>query len=159
MITMTSKIIPKQCGIYVIRPEKHVECKEITKEEYIKLCPRYRNIQTWQKNNPGYQNGELNPSWKGGTSRSNLYRRTKEAVIFHKIDPYVCQYCGVRSVNGWHNIHHIDGDKTNNTKENLRVLCVEHHNSGSKSAAHQRKRVCGRFASNDQQVRIEGEWI
>ena len=50
------------------------------------------------------------------------FRRQKE--IYQKEKKKNCESCGEK-INL--HIHHIDGDRTNNTKENLKTLCGNCH--------------------------------
>jgi len=68
---------------------------------------------------------EMKPNWKGGYS-SKTYRR----IAFEEYGmEKVCEKCGSKSRLS---IHHRDRDRTNNSKENLMVLCSschsKHHN-------------------------------
>ncbi|OQB68611.1 MAG: hypothetical protein BWX92_03916 [Deltaproteobacteria bacterium ADurb.Bin135] len=69
--------------------------------------------------------GEGNYSWKGGYS-SRTYRR----IAFEELGmEKVCEVCGTTKGLA---IHHRDRDRTNNTRENLMVMCrschTKHHN-------------------------------
>ena len=55
-------------------------------------------------------------NWRGGVSRKWALRTFKEKE---------CWACGATSI--YLELHHIDGDKRNNTKENLVTLCKSCH--------------------------------
>ena len=74
--------------------------------------------------------GENSPNWRGGKSfepyPAEFNERLKEKV--RERDNRICQYCGVEeNIVGGKKIkmvvHHIDGDKTNNSMENLVTVC------------------------------------
>jgi len=106
----------------------------------------WANLKAWRDRTPNYQIGPNNPFWKGGTSKSTINRRCKKLLTLVNVDMYTCQSCGKFSTIR-HNIHHKDGNRLNNTVENLEVLCSVCHNSGSPLARHPRKRSIktGRF--------------
>ena len=77
----------------------------------------------------GYINGfikYLNNFFK--TSRANKTRipisTEKQQQLFERAENR-CQYCGLGNVKL--NIHHIDGNPSNNNSNNLIVLCPNHH--------------------------------
>lgn len=44
--------------------------------------------------------------------------------------PYKCEECGISEWNGQKlqlQVHHVDGDRTNNTRNNLKILCPNCH--------------------------------
>jgi 5-methylcytosine-specific restriction endonuclease McrA len=72
------------------------------------------------------QNGDKNPSWKGGKSFEpyNLdWTKTLRQSIRER-DHYVCQLCNKPQQERLHCVHHIDYDKQNCNPENLITLCV-----------------------------------
>lgn len=74
-----------------------------------------------------WKNGEVDGSINNGFSLSNYIR----SYLLEKND-YKCEKCGFRGVNPYTNntilqIHHIDGDSSNNKEENLQVLCPNCH--------------------------------
>ena len=92
--------------------------------------------------------GKRSLCWKGG-SRRYWGKLAREALIKANIDITRCIECG-ELIDGNPQFHHIDGNRENNNIENLEVLCVTHHNSGSSKARHKRKRDAqGRFIKND----------
>lgn len=51
-------------------------------------------------------------------------------IILFQERPYQCEQCGISSWLGKDiqlQVHHIDGDKTNNTRQNLQILCPNCH--------------------------------
>lgn len=128
------------------RGSKHTIATCLKLSEKAKKRPNnFAHINAWRKRNPSYQNGELNPFWKGGLSKSNINRICKRVLTSANVDMFVCRDCGkVSSIR--HNIHHKDGDRTNNIPSNLEVLCSVCHNSGWALARHTRTRdTKGRF--------------
>lgn len=82
------------------------------------------NILKWRAATPGYQNEKKNPAWKGGTARISIHRLTLKLVQAHGLDIYTCSRCGE---SGRANIHHKDRDLSNNTIDNLEILCAACH--------------------------------
>jgi len=70
---------------------------------------------------------------KSADARPNVYsERWREISTQFKIrKDYTCEKCGWRPNNSYQkrfiHTHHQNGDKTNNIKENLKVLCIECH--------------------------------
>jgi Zn finger protein HypA/HybF involved in hydrogenase expression len=90
------------------------------------ICGNY-NIRGWPIGAAARdQTGEKNPAFKGGTSRSTMRRRTKEALIYVERDLFLCERCGLRK-NTELPRHHKDRDKTNNSPDNIEVLCPTCH--------------------------------
>lgn len=110
---------------------------------------RVQNLNDWRESNPGYQDGEKNPKWLGGTCYSTTYRRTKKALATLGIDTHTCMQCGATDKKKSFNTHHKDENRLNNERENLEILCPACHNSGMANARHGRERDdCGRFRSS-----------
>lgn len=98
-----------------------------------------------------YKEKEYIEKWKSG-EKSGLRGKYDIAIpvrkyIFQK-NNNKCERCGKEFVNPYTNksilqIHHIDGDCTNNTEENLRLLCPNCHamteNFGSRNKKATRK--------------------
>lgn len=73
---------------------------------------------------------EKHPNWKGGVSFKNGY--TSEFGVslrkeIRKRDNFCCRRCGGSYENTRLEVHHIDEDKSNNSKDNLITLCVRCH--------------------------------
>ena len=73
------------------------------------------------KNNPNYINGEY----------CGLNKKLKEEI--RRRDKYICQECGktqeqsLIETNRKLDVHHRDGDDTNNAEENMTTLCCSCH--------------------------------
>lgn len=65
------------------------------------------------------QSGDKCSTWKGGRSQGYYQKVRRE------LKPDVCEVCGVTDARL--DTHHIDRDRTNNTLENIQVLCVQCH--------------------------------
>jgi ribosomal protein L34E len=65
------------------------------------------------------QTGNKNSYWRGGRSQSHYERIRKE------IKEQKCQSCGRKDCRL--DTHHLDRDKSNNTSENIAVLCASCH--------------------------------
>lgn len=77
-----------------------------------------------------YGNSKRSP----GTSTAVLCKWARRAwVALYGSDP-LCEICEKPA-----DVHHNDGDRTNNSPENLRALCRSHH-----IALENHNRVCGR---------------
>ena len=73
-------------------------------------------------------------------------------IIFEK-NNYRCEKCGWDEKNMYTNtipleIHHIDGDYTNNKEENLQVLCPNCHSLTETHKSHNKKGRKGRKKYN-----------
>jgi len=64
--------------------------------------------------NTFFRSGEDNPNWKDSTYRSTCFAHHKKECII----------CGENKIV---HVHHYDGNKNNNTPENLIPLCPTHH--------------------------------
>jgi len=101
------------CGKYLNKKRKFCD-NDCQKEYYYK-----RNIEKWK-------NGEINGCDKNGTISHFLRRYMLEKK------EYKCENCGFNKSNPYTNlsvlqIHHIDGNCTNNDEKNLQVLCPTCH--------------------------------
>lgn len=75
-------------------------------------------------------NGEMS-GLKQATTSSPKIRDSLRTYLLEKVN-YKCELCGCDWVNPYSNqtileIHHIDGDRTNNLENNLQVLCPNCH--------------------------------
>ena len=59
------------------------------------------------------------PNWRGGYSQAHYQRVARE------IKPRQCEMCGKTDVRL--DVHHIDHNRTNNSADNLMILCVSCH--------------------------------
>lgn len=75
------------------------------------------------------RNGELNPTWKGGTSFEpypiTWSFRLRESI--RNRDGRKCRVCGVVENGKRHDVHHIDYNKNNVSHDNLVTLCHPCH--------------------------------
>jgi predicted RNA-binding Zn-ribbon protein involved in translation (DUF1610 family) len=118
--------------------------KELAKTQ-MKFCSQscagafkyVKYIESWK-------NGEVN----GLSGEYNLNKHIRRFLL--EKNHYQCEKCGWSEVNEFSNtipleIHHIDGDYTNNKEENLQVLCpnchslTETYKSHNKNGRKQRK--------------------
>lgn len=74
------------------------------------------------------QSGQNNPNYKDGMGRSTIERLTRRVVIASGRNPHVCERCGDESFPNEQNRHHKDRNRSNNTAENIEVLCISCHN-------------------------------
>jgi len=66
------------------------------------------------------QTGETNSNWKDGASQVRYQRIRRE------IKPDICEWCGAEHPTRI-DTHHIDRNKSNNSMENILVLCASCH--------------------------------
>ena len=106
------------CGKEIILYRSHngKYCSSKCQHEYI----RKEFIEKWKS-------GEVDGAICNGFTISNHIRR----YLLEKND-YKCEKCGFDGINPYTNntilqIHHIDGDSSNNKEENLQVLCPNCH--------------------------------
>ena len=73
-----------------------------------------------------FQKGESHPLWRGGLSNKQGYlwnwKYIKPKIL--KRDNYSCKLCSSKTKL---EVHHIDGNKHNNTQYNLITLCKNCH--------------------------------
>jgi len=74
------------------------------------------------------QAGEKNPNFQGGLSKSSIERLTRRIVVVSGRSPHICERCQDESFPQEQHRHHKDRDRSNNTPENIEVLCVTCHN-------------------------------
>lgn len=121
----------KQCGkevyIYKARQNKYKFCSRKCHAKNILCNPEVRKKRK-------YISGENNPKWKGGTIRKDGYKLTiikGKREYEHRF--IMEEYLG-RKLIGEENIHHINGNRSNNRIENLKLysnkaehsLCENH---------------------------------
>ena len=122
----------KNCGQVIVEKNEKYCSNKCQKDFEFKTY-----IEKWKK-------GEVN-GLRGQYSISNHIRK----YMFEKHN-YSCEKCGWNEVNKYScliplEIHHIDGDYTNNREENLQVLCpnchslTETYKSQNKNGRKQRK--------------------
>lgn len=116
------------CGEKKIISGNHLQtgntksCGCLHRESASTLC-KERNVKG--KNSPGYIDG-----------RKKAALELKESI--RKRDNYICQDCGVsqkeheKKYNRILDVHHIDGDDTNNDPKNMITLCRSCHNNTRK---------------------------
>jgi predicted transcriptional regulator len=74
------------------------------------------------------QYGPNNSQYKNGLGRSTIERLTGALVIKSGRSLFICERCGDERKDGFeHDRHHKDRDRTNNTAENIEVVCTSCH--------------------------------
>ena len=88
---------------------------------------KYRNperFEAFRKMLSERRLAELNPNWKGGK-----HKTTVRKIAYRLLgEPKTCMLCGGSLAEAL-DVHHIDGNRANNTKENLIILCRSCHES------------------------------
>lgn len=110
---------------------------------YSKDVIRNRKVQNYRKSKTGAKNpyygmrGEDSPHWTGGvvsdgkgylmTRKPDWYtgRKGSKYVFTHVL--VVCEALGLTELPAGWNVHHIDGDKTNNDLSNLALVTMSAH--------------------------------
>ncbi len=93
------------------------------------------NLEDFHKQNSSFFDFDTSSLEKGEYAKPNVYnRKWNEISTQIKIRKnYTCEDCGWKPQNEYQqrfiHTHHQNGDKTNNTKDNLRVLCIECHSN------------------------------
>lgn len=72
-------------------------------------------------NNTLLRSGENHPNWIDGTSKSKEH--SKKAFRTYKPQCAICKFNELAALQ----VHHIDEVNTNNSVENLIILCANHH--------------------------------
>lgn len=133
---------------FLLKNENCISCGKKLKKGQKKFCGRtcqyqYEYIEYIEK----WKNGEIN-----GVTGKEGYSTHIKKYLLEKHDNK-CELCGWGEMNKYTQkiplqIHHIDGDCTNNKEENLQLLCPNCHsltdNYGN-SGHHKSKRVDKRF--------------
>ena len=107
-------------------------CSQHCQQEY-----QYKQyIERWKKGEENGMSGEY-----------GLSRHIKHYLL-DKVG-YKCEICGWGEENPYTHtipleIHHMDGDYTNNKEENLQVLCPNHHSLTETHKSHNKKGRTGR---------------
>lgn len=71
--------------------------------------------------------GENNHNYQEGLARSTIERATRRAVMATSRNPRVCEKCGNYNEQREHPRHHIDRNRSNNSPDNIQVLCMPCH--------------------------------
>jgi hypothetical protein len=93
------------------------------------------NLKRFHNQNSSFFAFDTSELEKGEDARPNVYSQQWREIstqLKTKRD-YTCENCGWKPNNAYHkkfvHTHHQNGDKTNNGKENLKVLCIECHSN------------------------------
>jgi 5-methylcytosine-specific restriction endonuclease McrA len=117
----------RQCrseGLNQVETAKRLKMRKYQVASY---CHRY-GITGWPIGAAARdQRGNKNPSYKNGLSRASIGRLTKKVLADSGRDLFQCEKCGLRGEIELPR-HHIDRDRSNNSPDNLWVLCQSCHN-------------------------------
>lgn len=86
----------------------------------------------WNKKHPGYQSGDKNPKWRGGSSLEPYgikFNNKLKDIVRNKYQCQ-CQICKIKQneLTRKLDVHHIDYNKKNNSLDNFVPLCRKCHN-------------------------------
>ncbi len=102
-----------------------------TLKRYIKKYNIDISHFTFRKSNDNYENKKyISVSEYLGTDRYITTHKLKEKLLKEGLKENKCECCGITSWNGKSltmQLHHIDGNNTNNSLENLQMLCPNCH--------------------------------
>ena len=102
---------------HILKSNRQKEAWDTERKEHMSKLFTGRSTEGWN-----IQKGELSHNWKGGAT-SNVYRR----IAFEELKvEMVCSVCGGTEDLA---VHHKDRDRTNNTKENIVIMCGPCHTS------------------------------
>lgn len=89
------------------------------------ICNRHNVRWKWQLRD---QFGEKNHAFVDGLGRSTIERTTRRLILAAERSLYICERCNYTDPFKVElPRHHIDRDRSNNTVENLEVLCQRCH--------------------------------
>ncbi len=142
----TGKIKPKEIKPRIRKKYYCVNCgKEIMRSENDYRPYKYCSHECQHD----YENKQYIEEWKNGIQsgirgKYGLVRAIRKYLL--EKNKYKCQICGFSGINPHTGlsvlqIHHKDGDYTNNSEENLQVLCPNCHSMTDTYGAHN---TCGR---------------
>ena len=93
------------------------------------------NLKKFHQGNKSFFGFDTSKLEKGEGAKLNAYtQQWREISTQFKIKrAYTCEHCGWKPNRTYHkkfvHTHHQNGDKTNNGKDNLKVLCIECHSN------------------------------
>lgn len=88
------------------------------------VCNRNGVRWAWQQRN---QDGENNHNYKDGLGKSTIERLTNAVLTKAGRNLFKCERCDSVDKDKEQHRHHKDRDRSNNTPENLEVLCPTCH--------------------------------
>jgi 5-methylcytosine-specific restriction endonuclease McrA len=101
------------------RPQRIRAVQAFSLDEFFRQYPKSLHTQTPKHDS---DNAPLNTY---GPDFSQVSRRVRAAVQFKCED---CEFdCSLPSLQKYLHVHHLDGDKSNDTRDNLRAICLECH--------------------------------
>ena len=117
--------------------------KELANKRNIYCCEQCHQIDMYNEYIESWQQGDEN----GLTGEYGISKRIRR-YLFEKYDNK-CQICGWGEVNSFTQtvpleIHHIEGDYTNNKEENLQLLCPNCHSLTETHKSHNKNGRKGR---------------
>lgn len=117
-----------------------------------KLCPvcnapikNYKENKTCSHacSNTMFRSGENHPNWKFGDVKQVSYHTYRK--ICFKYNQEECIICGEKLLV---EVHHYDGNRSNNTQENLVPLCPTHHKYWHSKFKHLIKEQMDNYVNN-----------
>lgn len=89
-----------------------------------RICDRNNVSWIWKHAD---QAGEKNNNYKDGLGRSTIERTTRQIMLNQGRDLFLCERCGHKSRTSELPRHHKDEDRSNNSPENLEIICQSCH--------------------------------
>lgn len=137
-MTVRTDILNRECEIRTWVSEglskkeiaKRLGCDHDTLNRYLNhFGIEYKGLQNWAKGRT-YKSSHYIPYAEYIQGKSVQTNKLRIKLLTEGVKQAVCESCGNDSWQGVPiplEVHHIDGDKTHNTLDNLQILCPNCH--------------------------------